>query len=268
MAGDGKAAAGRGGPAAPAEPRAYRSSRAFLVRAADMGEADRRLTFFTEAEGVVTAVAKFARRSRRRFSGGALQKYFLLDVAWTETAGRMGVLTDSSVVESFFGIVEDWEKVRHADHLLELAANLFPQPGPKPRAFAVLHAGFQSLGNGETPAAVGTKGEAAFLSIAGWGPNLSRCRSCGGKESGAWRFVTRTGGLLCGDCAGREGIPLSPGAVRTWQAIQTSEPSVLSRLRIPYNILQELQGVLPKYLEWNLGRPLRRSAEGVPGRKS
>jgi DNA repair protein RecO (recombination protein O) len=252
----------------PAEPRSYRSSRAFLVRSADMGEADRRLTFFAEAEGVMTAVAKFARRSRKRFPGGSLQKYFLLDIAWTEGAGRMGILTHSSVVESFFCIVDDWEKVRYADYLLELAANLFPQPGPKPRAFAVLHACFQALHNGEAPASGGTKAEAAFLSIAGWGPDLSRCRSCGRAGNEPYRFVARTGGLLCGDCAGREGILLSPGSVRTWRAIQTSEPSALRRLRIPYNILKELQAVLPGYLEWNLGRPLRSLGGGAQGRKS
>jgi DNA repair protein RecO (recombination protein O) len=253
---------------APAEPRAYRSSRAFLVRSADMGEADRRLSFFAETAGVVTAVAKYARRSRKRFPGGSLQKYFLLEIAWTEGPGRMGMLTHSSVVESFFRIVEDWEKVRHADHLLELAANLFPQPGPKPRAFAVLHACFQALHNGEAPASAGRKAEAAFLSIAGWGPDLSRCRSCGRAGHGTYRFAARTGGLICGDCAGREGIPLSPGAVRTWRVIQTSEPSALRRLRIPYNILKELQAVLPGYLEWNLGKPLRSIGGGARDRKS
>jgi DNA repair protein RecO len=49
--------------------RAFRSSRAFLIRAADMGEADRRLTFFTESAGAVTVVAKSAHRSRKRFGG-------------------------------------------------------------------------------------------------------------------------------------------------------------------------------------------------------
>src|SRR4030067_1021913 len=117
--------------------RSFRSSRAFLVRAASMGETDRRLTFFTEAAGPVTGVAKAAHRSRKRF-GGALQKYFLLDAAWTEVPGRMPILTSASILESFWDIVANWERVRSADYLLELASAVFPQTSPKPKAVAFL----------------------------------------------------------------------------------------------------------------------------------
>jgi len=75
-------------------------------------------------------------RSRKRF-GGTLQRYVLLDIAWTERPGRMAVLSSASVTV-VLGIVEEWERVRHADHLLEIASELFPQAGPKPRAFEVL----------------------------------------------------------------------------------------------------------------------------------
>ena len=112
-----------------------------------MGEADRRLTFFTETFGVVGVVAKAAHRSRKRF-GGALQKYFLLDVAWSEEPGRMPILASAAILESFWDIVADWEKVRYADYLLELVSSLFPQPGPKARTFAVLLAGVRALAAG------------------------------------------------------------------------------------------------------------------------
>src|SRR4030067_196462 len=69
--------------------RPFRTSRAFLVRAASMGETDRRLTFFTEAAGAVTVVAKAAHRSRKRF-GGALPEDFLLGAAWNDASGGRG----------------------------------------------------------------------------------------------------------------------------------------------------------------------------------
>src|SRR3972149_120862 len=193
--------------------RSFRSSRAFLVRAADLGETDRRLIFFTEARGVVTVVAKAAHRSRRRF-GGTLQKYFLLDVAWTEEGGRMPILTAASILESFWDIVAIWERVRYADYLLELVSAVFPQPGSKTKPFAFLLAGIRSLSGGASPPSVGRKAEAAFLASGGWGPDLSGCRKCGRAESRSFRFVVSEGRLHCEGCAGEGGSLLSLGAGR------------------------------------------------------
>lgn len=261
-----------------AAPLSFRSSRAFLVRAQDMGEADRRLVFFTEGFGVVTAAAKSARRSRKRF-GGTLQKYLLLDISWTERGAAMPLLTSASLAESFWDIVEDWEKVRHADYILELASGVFPQPGPKPKAFAHLHGLLSALSSGEPPESTARKAEAAFLSLGGWGPALGGCRTCGREADGgvaanrgervSFRFVAAEGGLRCGTCAGPGGAGtlLSPGAIRTWRAVQSASPPALGRLRIPESILKELHTVIPKYIEWCLGRQFRSMASGDPSRK-
>jgi DNA repair protein RecO (recombination protein O) len=252
-----------------AGPRSYRSSRAFLVRSADAGEIDRRISFFTESAGLVVTLAKAASRSRKRF-GGALQKYLLLSLSWTEAPGRMAVLGSTSLLESFWEIAGDWERVRHADYLLELTAGLFPQPGPKPKAFALLLWGLRSLALGVPPGAVGRKTEAVLLAVGGWGPDLSACRRCGRQTGalrkgalGAVRFLMHEGGFLCGDCSGTEGAPLSLGAVKTWKTVQASTPALLGRVHITEGILNELQHVIPLYVALCLGKPLR-SLGGPP----
>jgi len=222
----------------------------------DLGEADRRLTFFTRDAGVLVTVGKSAWRSRKRF-GGTLQRYVLLDIAWTERPGRMAVLSSASVDRSFWGIVEEWERVRHADHLLEIASELFPQAGPKPRAFEVLLRGIGSIANGESPQETARKVEAELLAIGGWGPDLSRCRKCKGKESRSYRFLPSEGGILCEACPPGGGDPLSLGAVKTWRALQAGEAAARGRLRIPAVIAQELRIVIPGYIEYCLGKRLR-----------
>ncbi len=256
-----------------AAPVAFRASRAFLVRAQDMGEADRRLVFFTEDAGVLAVAAKSARKSRKRF-GGALQKYLLLEISWTERGGGMPHLASASLLESFWSIVEDWGRVRHADYLLELASGLFPQAGSKPRAFAYLLDLLSALASGEGPESAARKAEAAFLWLGGWGPALSACRKCGreagegtgrpGAERVPFRFLAPEGGLRCARCpaTGEGGTPLSAGAIRTWRAIQSASPAALRRLRIPDSILKELRNVIPKYVTWCLGRPLKSISPG------
>jgi DNA repair protein RecO (recombination protein O) len=245
-------------------PRTLHSSRAFLVRTSDMGEADRRITLFSEAEGTVSLLGKSARKSRKRF-GGLLQKYLLLDIHWSALSDRMPVLEQAVLVASFWEIVEDWEKVRHADYLLELTVNLFPQPGPKPKAFEALFAGMRALALGDNPATIVLRTEAAMLSIAGWGPNLSGCKSCGTSQAAYFRFAVSEGVMACASCSGGSGTPVSLGAVKTWRALQSSSPSILGRIRIAEPILSELQAVVPKYVEYCIGKSLRSLGGGQHG---
>lgn len=236
--------------------RTYHSSPAFLVRAVDMGEADRRVTFFSRDAGVVVTVGKSAWRSRKRF-GGALQRYVLLDIAWSESPGRMAVLSSAALSESFWSVTEDWERVRHADYLLEMASELFPQAGPKPRAFAILLNGVRALARGEPAGETARRAEAGFLALGGWGPHLAGCRKCGRTESGRYRFSAPEGGILCEGCSPAGGTVLSLGAVKTWRVLQAGNAAPACRLRVAGRIVDELRPVMSEYVEYCIGKPVR-----------
>jgi DNA repair protein RecO (recombination protein O) len=236
--------------------RSFHASPAFLVRALDMGEADRRVTFFARDAGLLVTVAKSAWRSRKRF-GGSLQRYVLLDIVWTERPGRMSVLESSAVAESFWALVGEWNRVRHADYLLEVASELFPQPGAKPRVFDILRNGIRSLAEGEDPEGTARKVDAGLLAVGGWGPDLSGCRTCKKEDSRDFRFLASEGGIVCDACPPAGGQPLSLGAVKTWRALQRAQGAVSGRMRIPQLIVEELRYVMPKYVEYCLGKPLQ-----------
>jgi DNA repair protein RecO (recombination protein O) len=236
--------------------RTFHASTSFLVRAADMGESDRRLTFFTRSAGVVSVIGKSAWKSRKRF-GGLLQRYVLLDIVWTEIPGKIPVLETAAVSASFWTIVEEWERVRHADYLLELASEMFPQEGPKPKAFDLLLDGMRSLTAGENPEKVARRVEAGFLSIGGWGPDLSGCRRCGRTDDRWFHFQPSEGGILCDSCAAGNGTRISLGSVKTWKALQGPNGATKGRLLMPDVIAIELRAVIPRYVEYCLGKPLR-----------
>jgi len=236
--------------------RSFHTSPALLVRAVDMGEADRRVTFFTREAGVVVTVGKSAWRSRKRF-GGTLQRYVLLDISWSESPGRMSVLSSAALSESFWPVVDEWERVRHADYFLEMAAELFPQAGPKPRAFEILLGGIRSLARGEPPAETARRVEAGFLALGGWGPHLTGCRKCGRAERGRYRFLPAEGGILCDECPPAGGTALSLGAVKTWRALQAGKGGAPGRLRIQIKIINELRHVMSGYVEYCIGKPVR-----------
>jgi len=78
-------------------------SDALLVRHAPFGDADAMVTFFTEERGLLSAVARSARRSARRFP--ALEPMHLLRVGLEERPGADAMtLVESTIVRPRLGL--------------------------------------------------------------------------------------------------------------------------------------------------------------------
>jgi DNA repair protein RecO (recombination protein O) len=92
---------------------------ALLMRAVDYRDADRILTLFTQDLGKVSAIARGARSSRRRFAG-ALEPYAIIKVELAPSRGELWTLGSASVQQSFAGILRDLERMEVAAAALTL----------------------------------------------------------------------------------------------------------------------------------------------------
>ena len=68
-----------------------RTSDALVLRLVDYRESDRIVTLFTQELGVLGAIARGARSSRRRFAG-ALEPYAIVRVELTQTRSELWTL--------------------------------------------------------------------------------------------------------------------------------------------------------------------------------
>jgi len=166
----------------------------------------------------------------------------------------MAVLSSASVNRSFWGIVEEWERVRTADHLLEIASELSPGGAQAP-AFEVLLRGCVPSRKG---AAGGDrqKGRGRIPRDRRWGPDLAGAVNARERRPVPTGFLASEGGS-CARPVRPPGIPLSLGAVKTWRALQARKTAGRGRLRIPVVIAEELRVVIPGYVEYCLGKQLR-----------
>jgi DNA repair protein RecO (recombination protein O) len=92
---------------------------ALLLRATDYRDADRIVTLFTRDAGKLSAIARGARGSRRRFSG-ALEPYAVIRVELAPRRGELYGLKQAEVTRSFTGILSDLGRMDAAGAALAL----------------------------------------------------------------------------------------------------------------------------------------------------
>ena len=92
---------------------------ALLLRATDYRDADRIVTLFTREAGKLSAIARGARGSKRRFAG-ALEPYAVIRVELTPRRGELYGLKQAEVVRSFPAILTDLGRMNAAGAALAL----------------------------------------------------------------------------------------------------------------------------------------------------
>jgi DNA repair protein RecO (recombination protein O) len=233
-------------------------TRAVLLQSVEFGEADRIVTFLSEERGRVSALAKNARRSARRFGAG-LSLFGYGEATLAETRGDLYRLERFDSARGFPYLALEVAKVAHASYACELVRELAPPNQAEPELFALLLAFLGRLDQGEAAPVALRILELQALEVVGWRPEFERCIGCGTlakDEEGQVVDIAR-GGLVCGPCQGH-GRP-APREVRralVWlqhaDLLEMASPPDFSR-----SVERSCREVLTALVRQHLGRPLR-----------
>ncbi|GEJ58075.1 DNA repair protein RecO [Anaeromyxobacter diazotrophicus] len=183
-----------------------------VLRTVDYGESDRVVTLLTAERGKVSAFARAARASRRRF-GGALEPFTLLRAEARERRGADLVSLESVAVERGFGAIRgDLARIACAGYACELARELVRDAEPHRELLRLLVEYLARLDAGPAHPTALRAFELLALGAAGLMPRLGACARCGGalEAEGRLAFDAAQGGALCAGCAPRA----SPAAPR------------------------------------------------------
>ena len=151
-------------------------TQAFVLRATDYRDADRIVTLLTRRFGRIGAIARSARRSRKRF-GGRLEACMHLDVGLQMGRGDLATLTDANVLDAHLGILQALPRMRAAGAGLELVRLVAPENAEDARLFDTLADYLRLLETLEpdhAPSAV-LAFSARALALAGLTPGLDVC---------------------------------------------------------------------------------------------
>lgn len=238
-------------------------TKAVVARSVDYGEADRILTLLTESHGKISAVARSARKSRRRY--GAALSLFVIGEATLRAASHRGLLT----LEGFEGLEDlsgeissDVVKLAHGSYILEAARELWGADQADPECFELVCAALRVLASCPPSAYLLRAYELQLLGVVGLGPSLDCCVACGGEpRSGPLELDVAQGGVVCSRC-GRDGesasrFPLDPDSHGILLRLQRIPLSTAPLLAVNPTTARQIRDLMLRLMRHHLGKDLR-----------
>jgi len=176
---------------------------AIVLRRVAYGEADLIVTLLGLDTGRVSALARGARKSSRRFAGG-LDAGLIGEARLRERAGAELMGFESfEVRDDRLALSGDIAKAAHAAYAVELCDRLCPPRQPEESVFNWLDEFLSRLAAGVATAERLRVFELGLLRALGLGASLGRCAACGrgdlAGEEVLWR--PEAGGVFCLGCA-------------------------------------------------------------------
>lgn len=243
-------------------------SEALLLRAVDFGESDRVLHLLIPDGGRLTAIAKGARRSVKRF-GGTLDFFNHLQVQFVRRPnGAMARLDQATLIRPFVRLRSDPRRFALGCYLLELLDRLAPERGARSdtlRLFAFAVQALELLEEQPVDERFRLLLELRALDSLGLRPELQRCVRCAGAlgRNGADPvFHVPDGGPLCPACAGVEGgaYRVAQGTLRTLEQGLRLPLDRLPRLAMGPRLVADAGELLRRFRRFHTGLELRSEA--------
>lgn len=173
-----------------------------VLKTTPLRESDLLVQLFTDEHGRVSAVARGARKSQRRFAGALSLLVLARFDLGRRPRGDLWGLDSAEVVREWTEVSRDVVGVAHASYIAELVGAMLPPEAPDPDALLLILQTWDSLAvAGPSPGALRAV-ELALLDLAGHRPALDACAACGATdlETNAVFDPTR-GGVVCRRCA-------------------------------------------------------------------
>jgi len=249
---------------------------ALILRSVDFGESDRIVHLLVPEMGRLTAIAKGARRSVKRFPGTLdLFNHLQIQAERRRVAG-MARLEHAKLIRTFHALRTDPTRFALGCYLLELLDRLAPEGGARAdtkRLFGFALAALGILDDERPDLRLRTLLEVRGLDAVGLRPELRccvRCGKCVGTRGSRVGFDIADGGPVCEGCAGtgRELLPIHLGTLRALERSLELSPDRLARLALGGAALAEARHLVGRFLHYHVGVNLQSARfleEMLPG---
>jgi DNA repair protein RecO (recombination protein O) len=235
-------------------------TQALVLRTFDQGESDRLVHLYTESLGRVSAIAKGARRSKRRFPG-TLEIFNLLDARIVDPPrASLMRIEGATLHRAFEGLSLDLGRYAIACQFLELLDRFTGERESNPGLFHFAVGVLGIVDEEEPDPLLALLILAKTLARLGYRPELIHCASCGvpiAEAEGAPAFVPRHGGAVCAACTDPHELPVEAGLLRSLEAGIRSPLRDRHGLGLRPEAVQRIREMLDRFFRFHIGLELR-----------
>ena len=219
---------------------------AILLKRIDFGDYDLIITFLTLTKGKISVIAKYAKKSTKRFAG-ILEPFSVLQMVCSPGKNkRLHILQEATLKEPFAKIRTDIYKTAYASYWVELIDKWVEKGEKEIELFHLLWHVLEKLDTGEIPQeTLSILFQIRFMVIAGMCPNLSYCAVCKTETDNIVQtrihFDLDRGGLICGKCLSyaQKKIPLSKGTVKQLLWLENKKIQVAEKIKLSAHAIKE-----------------------------
>ena len=168
-----------------------------VLRSVNLGEADRLITLYTKEQGIVSTMVKGARSFKNKnmattqqFTYGSFILHYKGDKSW---------VSESSVIESFFGLRDDIAALSLAGYVVEVLSDVGTTEPDEDLLRLCLNTLYAISEKKYPHKKIKATFEIRLASLIGFMPDILACRDCG-ERAGEFIFDIMSGNIQCFAC--------------------------------------------------------------------
>lgn len=202
----------------------------------DHGESDVIVTLFTRESGRLAAIAKGAKKSKKRFVN-KLELFTFLHIGYEQRSNStLGFLKEAEIHTSFPNIRQFPELYSISSIIREFLLLSIKEGEQEQELFRLSLWSLHQLNQFQPARSTLALFLIRYLSELGYRPDLHSCGNCQSpfEPDRQYRFMPNSGRLICSNCTQHEGsgISVANGTIKVLQAAQTIPLERLHRVRI------------------------------------
>lgn len=228
-----------------------------VIKRVGLNDNDVILTIFTKEKGKIQAIAKGAKKIKSAYMGTT--QIFCYSNFVYYPGKTFAYLNQSELIESFYKLRSDLNKLAEATYTIELINSAFEENHKDERILNLLLHTLKLINSEKTKDTkiVLLAYQLKFMGFMGYAPEINKCSKCS-KKLEEYYFSKKHGGLLCSNCKGTITYEcrVSKNAVDILNTLLFADINKIGQLEYNRELVKYLIKLMNDYITYHIDKKI------------